>query len=131
MKRILFVGIAFMAMQFCSSCSKEENNPQQSESENKSEYYVRCEAKCEGYHAYLDIISVSTSNGGYSSINYRGSSFSETFGPMPKGSRASISISPHGTPSNYVTTTIYVSKDNGPFALKARGTDYCSYTIDF
>lgn len=131
MKRILFVGIAFMTMQICFSCSKEETNPQQSEPENKSEYYVKFEANCIGSYSHLNNISVSTSNGSYSTTNYLGRSFSETFGPVPKGSRASISVFPTGTSTNNVTTAIYVSKDNGPFALKARGTNKCSYTIDF
>lgn len=56
MKRILFVGIAFMTMQICSSCSKEETNPQQSEPENKSEYYVKFEANCIGSYSHLNDI---------------------------------------------------------------------------
>lgn len=131
MKKIFFIGIVAMIASICSSCSKDSDNQQPDAPEDKSEYYVKFEASCIGAYSHLNNISVSTSNGGYGTTNYTGRSFSETFGPVPKGSKASISVFPTGTSAGNVTTSIYISKDNGPFALKARGKDKCSYTIDF
>ena len=48
-----------------------------------------------------------------------------TIGPVKKGFRASIQYNEGGT------CQIEVSKNNGPFALKAEGKNSASYTIDF
>ena len=55
--------------------------------------------------------------------------YAETFGPFPKGFTARISLST-SIPGDCVTTSIYVSKNNEPFALKASGPKSAIYTIE-
>ena len=59
--------------------------------------------------------------------------YSEIFGPVSRGFEASIKFDVSATgPAGLTNTThIYVSKENGPFALKASGGTSASYTIDF
>ena len=70
--------------------------------------------------------SFNTDQGNISFSGYQYHSWNQTYGPVKKGFRASVSVG-----SSLVTVEIYVSKNNGPFALKASKSGDNSYTIDF
>ncbi len=116
MKKHLVLLVALVATLIMASCSKEEAN-----------YYVKYEASAYTPHASTIYISVNTENG-VQSIQAPGNTFSETFGPVQKGFKASISASVSvGTTS----TSIYVSRGEEPFVLKATGGETAEYVIDF
>ena len=70
---------------------------------------------------YADVNGRKTANDGYSA-----SRWSMTIGPVRKGFRAYVGYGWGGG-----TCQIEVSKNNGPFAMKAQGENSVSYTIDF
>lgn len=61
-------------------------------------------------------------NNSYKEFSFRASNWEMTIGPLPKRFPASIEVNYETTQSlaqTYVDVEIYVSKNNGPFALKA------------
>ena len=105
-----------------SSCKKDETN-----TTTNDDYFVKYVIKGNGTYIYFSDFSVNTDQGNVSFSGYQYHSWNQTYGPVKKGFRASVSVQ-----SSYVTTEIYVSKNNGPFALKASKSDGgSSYTIDF
>lgn len=87
--------------------------------ENKDFYYVQFKAQSKYY-------MLGTARVGEHRVRFTDvTSFETILGPVKYGESASIS---GGTEGNYY---IHVSKNNGPFALKASGTTGASYTIDF
>ena len=87
--------------------------------------------KFEATSSYYNIYSVSLSLTGcdnfYTKVN--GKTYSEIIGPAHKGAVAKMNVfMVAGTCGN---TSIYVSKNNGPFVVKKRGSGDLSYTIDF
>jgi hypothetical protein len=78
-------------------------------------------------------ITVNTDKGKQTFSAKTTTKYSEIFGPVSRGFEASIkfNVSVTGTAGLTNTTHIYVSKENGPFALKASGGTSASYTIDF
>jgi hypothetical protein len=87
-------------------------------------YYVRFDVDCQYGYSYARISPTGcnsfTINGGI------GSSNSEILGPASKGAVAKIEVV-----GGSGSTAIYVSKNNGPFALRRQGGSSLSYTIDF
>lgn len=57
--------------------------------------------------------------------------WSGIYGPVSKGFHAQISASTGGGGYATVQTQISVSKNDGPFAIKATGSYGASYTINF
>ena len=133
MKRFYFIlVVSFVAMSFLS-CSKESITKPQNPNvpaQQKDEYYVKYEAKSNTYFH----VSVNTDKGvgrAYDRPSQGGvTNYSQIFGPVSYGFHARISISLVYSTDKY-STYIYVSKNNGPFALKASGGLGASYTIDF
>lgn len=120
--KITTVSLAiFIAL---SSCKKDETNIT---TNTNDDYYVKYVIKGNGTYIYFSNFSVNTDQGNASFSGYQYHSWTQTYGPVKKGFRTSVSIQ-----SSYVTTEIYISKNNGPFALKASKADGgSSYTIDF
>jgi len=106
-----------------SSCNKDKDKVELVISD---EYYVKYVIKGNGTYIYFSDFSVNTDQGNVSFSGYQYHSWNQTYGPVKKGFRASVSVG-----SSLVTVEIYVSKNNGPFALKASKSGDNSYTIDF
>ena len=124
MKTILNLFLTLFFAIFCIGCEKPECEDVGDNNEQEDFYYVRFEAEVDNGSA--EVRYFLTGCGTFSS--YIGiNSCSETLGPAQKGDIAKIEILGGGRP----TTSIYVSKNNGPFALKKKGTSSLSYTIDF
>jgi hypothetical protein len=102
------------------SCKKDETN-----TTTNDYYYVKYVIKGNGPYSYFSDFSVKTDQGNVSFSGYQYQSWNQTYGPVKKGFTASVSI------KTLVTVEIYVSKNNGPFALKASKSGDNSYTIDF
>jgi len=114
-----------------SSCNKDKDKVEMGISD---EYYVKYVLKGNGTYIYFSDFSVYTDQGNVSFSGYQYHSWNQTYGPVKKGFRASVSV------GSSVTAEIYVSKNNGPFALKASKSGGISsltpnisqsYTIDF
>ena len=117
-----------------SSCNKDETNTTTNTTTN-DDYFVKYVIKGNGTYIYFSDFSVNTDQGNVSFSGYQYHSWNQTYGPVKKGFRASVSVG-----SSLVTVEIYVSKNNGPFALKASKSGGISslapnisqsYTIDF
>ena len=108
-----------------SSCKKDETNTTTNNTTN-DDYLVKYVIKGNGPYIYFSDFSVNTDQGNVSFSGYQYHSWNQTYGPVKKGFRASVSVE-----SSLVTVEIYVSKNNGPFALKASKSGDNSYTIDF
>lgn len=112
-----------------ASCSKSSDNEP-----TKDEYYVKYEAKNNTKHIgdVSDVI-VKTHEGTQTLISNR--TFSETYGPVNLGFAASITCNSRVSDATAISVSIYVSKNGGPFALRANATGAktatVSYTIDF
>jgi hypothetical protein len=117
----LFVFLLMIAL--CIGCEKADDVQVIEPQETEDFYYVRFDVE-----AWYNIGNVEISLTGCNSFstNTNESSFSEILGPAPKGAIAEISVG-----SGNSITSIHVSKNNGPFALKKQGSSSLSYTIDF
>ncbi|MFC4231495.1 hypothetical protein ACFOW1_06325 [Parasediminibacterium paludis] len=112
-----------------TSCKKEENITTSNDS-----YYIKYAIIGNGTYIYFSDFSVNSAQGLVSYSGYQYQTWTQTYGPVKKGFSASVSVQ-----SPYVTVEIYVSKNNGPWAVMASKTgDYSlssttsqSYTINF
>lgn len=130
MKAITRLFLVLFAAIACFGCEKIENdNNEQNGGQNTQEdfYYVRFEAESDYYYIYS--VGISLTGCDSFNINVSGKSFSETIGPAYKGAVANMRVSM--VSGECQQTAIYVSKNNGPFALKKQGSSSLSYTIDF
>ena len=125
--KITTVSLAiFIAL---SSCKKDETK-----NNTNDDYFIKYVIKGDGTYIYFSDFSVNTDQGNVSFSGHQYKSWNQTYGPVNKGFRASVSVT-----SSFVTVEIYVSKNNGPFALKASKSGgnsstsniSQSYTIDF
>jgi hypothetical protein len=106
-----------------SSCKRDEVKITTTD-----EYYVKYAIKGNGTYNYFNKFSVNTDKGNVSFGGNQYRSWNQTYGPVRKGFRASV------TSDGLVTIEIFISKNNGPFALKASKSgsqSSVSYTIDF
>ena len=111
--RILAIIILSFAVQSC-----EKDKPV----ENKDFYYVQFKAQTKHYMN-------GTARAGKYATSFSNVTYFETIlGPVEYGDKASIGGGNYAGNGDYC---IYVSKNNGPFALKDRGITGASYTIDF
>ncbi|MBP3424493.1 MAG: hypothetical protein J6K57_05585 [Alistipes sp.] len=127
MKAITKLFLVIFAAITCFGCEKIENDNNKGQNTQEDFYYVRFEATSSYYYIY----GVSLSLTGCESfrIIVEGKTCSEIIGPAHKGAVAKMNVSMvSGSCDN---TAIYVSKNNGPFALKKIGSGNLSYTIDF
>ena len=105
MKGYLFLIIAILSMTFFS-CEKETETE-------------------------IDGVSYNTENGSRSESFSAARSFEVICGPVNKNFVARITLTQYrGAPASNATK-ISVSKNNGPFAIKASGQSSASYTINF
>mgnify|MGYP000979819619 CR=1 FL=1 len=128
MKLILKITtVVFIFVLAFSSCSQGEfdNN-----SNLQDVYYVKYVIKCSQGLYYVNQFNVNTDKGYVYFRDNRSKYWTQTYGPVKKGFKAAATAQ-----SVYPTIEIYVSKNNGPFALKTSNTNYdevtASYTIDF
>lgn len=128
MKAFTKLFLVLFAAITCFGCEKENEEQTPIPEESSDFYYVRFEATSSYYYIY----GVSISLTGCESFRtiVEGKTYSEIIGPAHKGAVAKMNVSMvSGSCDN---TAIYVSKNNGPFALKKQGSGYdLSYTIDF
>lgn len=128
-KFLAILTITFTLFFALSSCEKHETTPV-----TNDDYFVKYAIAGNGTYIYFSNFSVNTDRGNKSFSGYQYHGWNQTYGPVKKGFRASVSVT-----SSYVTVEIYVSKNNGPFALKASKSGNGSptsntsesYTIDF
>ena len=123
MDKIFKITTVFLAIFIAlSSCKKDKTNTTPND-----DYFVKYVIKGNGTYIYFSDFSVFTDQGNVSFSGYQYHSWNQTYGPVKNGFRASVLVQ-----SSYVTTEIYISKNNGPFALKAsKSGGGSSYTIDF
>ena len=127
LSKLLFALIVTISCISCEKIENSDNNNSNNNDINKQEdfYYVRFEAYSSRY--VFDYVNISLT-GSESFSTKGGVSYSEILGPADRGAIASISVRSTGSTC---TTVIYVSKNNGPFALKKTGGSSLEYTIDF
>lgn len=127
MKAITKLFLVLFAAIACFGCEKIENDNNKGQNTQEDFYYVRFEATSSYYYIYG--VSLSLTGCESFSIIVEGKTCSEIIGPAHKGAVAKMNVSMvSGSCDN---TAIYVSKNNGPFALKKIGSGNLSYTIDF
>jgi hypothetical protein len=107
---------------FTIACKKE------SSSTTASEYYVKYEVNSTTIYigGKLNLSVTDEKNGQRAITIVTKSPYEVTIGPVKKGFNANLSVSKDGSPDNQLKlyTQISVSKDGGPFALKAiNGSD--------
>ena len=131
MKKYLFLFVMLSSVLLLSCGKSDDTKP---DDETKDFYYVRYEASVSTVHIPTTYITVNTD---YGIKKFEvGKTFEETFGPVSKDFRAEIDVYSSGAGWAETTASIYVSKNNGPFAMKAyktvTGSEIkLSYKIDF
>lgn len=129
MKRfwVLFFGMLVIIM---ASCTKEDDlNNHQEQSDNTERYYVRYDVTLSSSYIGTMTVNVNTEKG-VQTFQTSSKTFSEIFGPVEKGFKASVSAS-HDLYYGVLFSRIYVCKGDEPFVLKATGSSSAEYTIDF
>lgn len=117
-KLFLFLATVLMMV----ACS-DYNSPQQ----NNDEYYVKYTIKSAGaYYYFSDIYYTDVYGIGSAEKGHSVRSWTVTIGPVKKGFRASVR-NDYGTGNNQIE----ISKNNGPFALKASGQNSATFTINY
>ncbi len=127
LSKLLFALIVTISCISCEKIENGDNNNSNNNDINKQEdfYYVRFEAYSSRY--VFDYVNISLT-GSESFSTSGGLSFSEILGPAERGAIARIRTM---NSDGLCNTAIYVSKNNGPFALKKMGKLGLEYTIDF
>ncbi len=121
---------------FTIACKKESSNT------TASEYYVKYEVNSTTIYigGKLNLSVTDEKNGQRAITIVTKSPYEVTIGPVKKGFNANLSVSKDGSPDNQLKlyTQISVSKDGGPFALKAingsdspRNSAQVGYTVDW
>lgn len=128
MKRLLIllaIAIAAIGLTSCEALGFYTTPPDNNKTPD--EYYVRYTIKSPGtYYYFSDIYYADVSGTGSAEKSHSIKSWTVTIGPVKKGFKASVR-NEKGTGNNQIE----VSKNNGPFALKASGQNKASYTINF
>lgn len=127
-KGYYLVSLFSLILLAIGSCKKSDVSPT-----SKDVYYVKYVIKGNTTYSYFSDFSVNSDKGVKSFSGYQYRSWSQTYGPVKKGFNAHATVK-----GSLVSVEIYVSKDNGPFALKSSKTGSNmsssisqSYTIDF
>ena len=137
MKKIFYASVIIAAVSILAvSCTKDEKD---------DEYYVRYDASCQVKQEYQSMsedqtkmVVSFTTPAGTQSFSSPECVFSEVAGPFKKGDEVKMEAYGYLTGKmNYVISSIYVSKNNGPFALQAKngGITFqscgCDVSLDF
>lgn len=119
MKKILAIVFLTSVMISCDQNDLDTILP------DNDNYYVKYDIST-SYPSIFRDWTVTTPQGSFTKEHFQTRYWEDTFGPVKKGFKCSVQVS--GTP----TISIYVSKNDEPFALKAsvKGSS-ASYTIDF
>lgn len=121
--RSIFCVVMFGIVLCVFACSDEDMAENTDTEETTDRYYVKyC---CSG--GSVQEIRVATPEGEvtYSNNGYH-ITLNQTFGPVSKGFKCSITASPYP-----VNVEIYVCRGEEPFVIKATGSKSASYVIDF
>ena len=124
---LVLMTISSLAVLTLSSCSKDENDTENTVSNDN--YYVNYIIQAPGPYGRFSNWTASTPDGTYSNSGYQVSSWNQIYGPVKKGFKCRVQIDDYqgGTP----TIEIHVSKNEEPFALKKSVTGAsASYDID-
>lgn len=128
MKKILPVLLISLLTSTFTSC-EGFNQPNNGGSNQQDEYYVKYSISSSFYYfgsiTYADVNG--TNNDRTGDYNRTSLKWEVIVGPVKKGFRSHVSYSR----GNANTVKIEVSKNNGPFVLKANGEKSANYTIDF
>ncbi len=129
MKKILSVLLISLLTFTFTSCEgfNTPNNGGSTSQNSQDEYYVKYSITTTRQYHYFRGVTYADINGMITTKEKDSPSrvWTITVGPVKKGFRASIQYNEGGT------CQIEVSKNNGPFVLKAEGKNSASYTIDF
>ena len=116
------------------SCSKE------TEPENNDEYYVKYIVNSPTIYSTTRTATIRSETNSFVNYTFTNYQWETIIGPVSLGFNSSVSAS-HNTTNlaqTYMNVEIHVSKNNGPFALKAiddsqqvRYSASTSYTINF
>lgn len=128
MKKSLFTTLLMLMVSFSFiSCNKDNGI-------TGNKYYVRYEVGVNTSHIPTTHITVNTDSGiqNFEAVK----TFEEIFGPVNKDFCAEIDVNVEWGGNSKTTVSIYVSKNDGPFALKAyksvnSSKINLSYQIDF
>lgn len=131
MKRLLGIFFLFFCIISFESCEKDDSE----QSENSTAfYYVKYEAK--GAMKYnIESVTVATGKGSETITTSKKRSWSQTYGSVSKGFKASITAK-----GGWPTVNIYICKGKEPFTLKKSNSNSvgsptsstsASYTIDY
>lgn len=128
MKRLLFVAISAFLTMTLYSCEKEKDSTPTNGSQDF--YYVKYQISGQTLF-YIDGVSYNTEKGTRSENCSAARSFELICGPVGKDFVARITLTQYrGAPADNAIK-ISISKNNGPFAVKAFGQYSASCTIDF
>lgn len=127
---LIILGVTF------SACDGDSDL----ESISSDDYYVKYIVKSQTIYSTSKIAEVKMENNSNEDFTFNNGNWEMTIGPVKKGFNASCDAR-HDTSQNlartYIDVEIHVSKNNGPFALKAidnstevRMHASTSYTID-
>jgi len=123
-------------------CNKENENTNVVADEYYVKYIVNSSTPyVEGGKSISRTAQITSENNSNKSFTFNKSAWETTIGPVKKGFHASLNSSfsqVFGGPNRtYINIEIHVSKNNGPFALKASNTSTqerfsasCKYTIN-
>ena len=122
MKKILKIILLLSSVSLFMISCEYRNAPN-----NSDEYYVKYSITTTPQYHYFRGVTYADINGMMTTKEKDSPSkvWTRTIGPVKKGFRASIQYKEGGT------CQIEVSKNNGPFVLKAEGKNSANYTIDF
>lgn len=130
MKRLLFFVMSAILTLTLFSCEKEKDSIPATNDNNRDFYYVKYQISGKVYF-YIDGVSYNTEKGACSETFSAAGSFESICGPVSKDFVAQITLTKYrGAPADNATK-ISISKNNGPFAMKASGQYSASYMIDF
>lgn len=97
-------------------CEKESTD------ENNDEYYVKYVVNSQTLYSVSRTARIKSENNSIIDFTFNNSQWEMTVGPVQKGFNSSINASYNTSQTlaqTYINVEIYVSKNNGPFALKA------------
>lgn len=119
MMRYLKIAIGFLFLSLVMIACGEKNSPSSNDN-----YYVRYSLSTASVISkvmYADVNEMTTET-----LSVRQNDWTVTIGPVKKGFNAYVK-----TLEYTADARIEVCKNSEPFALKARGKDSASYTIDY
>lgn len=125
MKKIVTV-ILLSVLAFSLTGCEGFNQPSNGGSNQQDEYYVKYSITTRQYQIFSDITYADISGEKVANKGYSSRAWGITIGPVKKGFRASVRYGWGGGICH-----IEVSKNGGPFAMKAEADKSVSYTINF